>query len=176
MIKKITSENPDNHWSFLNVKDKIVMDMGCSFWDSTWNEGWLSSSEYFVSKEAKKVIGFDCAKHDIDRYHELYPNHQKYFMFHLCVNKDEHIENLLDDFQPEVIKCDIEGAEIHFQNITKYEINSVKEIGIEYHNEPTREMCIDRFNKWGFKVIDLYQLGNEDIQRVGVYHAKKNII
>lgn len=28
-IGKITSENPEIHWRFLNCKNKIVMDMGC---------------------------------------------------------------------------------------------------------------------------------------------------
>lgn len=172
MENKIISENPENHWRFLNPKDKIVMDMGCSFWDSSWNEGWLSSSEYLVSRGAKKLIGFDCAGHDIEKYHQLYGNDGKYFTFQLCVNKDEHIEDLLQQYKPQVIKCDIEGAEIHFKNVTKEMINFVDEMGIEYHNDPTRDLIREKIKEWGFNHT-LYQLGDLDTERVGVYHLWK---
>jgi len=171
-LEKITSENPENHWRFLNPKDKIVMDMGCSFWDSTWNEGWLSSSEYFVSKGAKKLIGFDCAEHDILKYKKLYGNDGTYYTFHLCVNTDKHIEDLLLQYKPQMIKCDIEGAEIHFQNVKKDMIPFVEEIAIEYHNCPTREMCENKIKEWGFN-SQLYQLGDNDLKYVGVWHLWK---
>jgi hypothetical protein len=169
-IEKITSENPEIHWRFLNCENKIVMDMGCSFWDSTWHDDWLSSSEYFVSKGASKLIGFDCAAHDIEKYHQLYGNAGKYYTFQLCVNANEQIEDLLEHYKPQVIKCDIEGAEIHFQNVTKEMIEFVDEIAIEYHNDPTRILCEQKMVEWGFTNHQLYQLGNEDINRVGVWH------
>ena len=147
--------------------------MGCSFWDSTWNEGWLSSSEYFVSNGASKLIGFDCAKHDIDKYHQLYGNEGKYLTFHLCVNSNQQIEDLLFQYKPQVIKCDIEGAEIHFENVTKEMIDFVDEIAIEYHNEPTKAMCERKLEEWEFKNYQLYQLGDNDINIVGVYHLWK---
>ena len=172
-IEKITSENPNNHWRFLNCQDKIVMDMGCSFWDSTWNEGWLSSAEYFVDKGAKKLIGFDCAAHDIKKYHDLYGNEGKYYTFQICINSNQQIENLLLQYKPQVIKCDIEGAEIHFQNVTKDMIDFVDEIAIEYHNGPTRDLCENKITEWQFPNHQLYQLGNEDTNRVGVWHFWK---
>jgi hypothetical protein len=140
-VDVIISENPENHWRFLNPTDKIVMDMGCSFWDSTWTPGWLSSSEYFVSRGASKLIGFDQAEHDIKKYHDLYGNDGVYFTFVYDVKCDEDIKNLLQLYKPQVIKCDIEGAEIYFRNVTKDDISFVDEIAIEYHNGPTKEMC-----------------------------------
>ena len=172
-IEKIISENPENHWRFLNPNGKIVMDMGCSFWDSTWNEGWLSSSEYFVSKGARKLIGFDCALHDIEKYHELYGDDPKWHIFHLCVNADVQIEDLLSYYKPQVIKCDIEGAEIHFSEITKEMMEGVDEIAIEYHNVPTRVMCEQKMVEWGFPNYQFYQLGDYDINQVGVWHFWK---
>jgi hypothetical protein len=173
MIKHITSENPADHWRFLNVKDKIVMDMGCSFWDSTWNEDWLSSSEYFVSKGAKKVIGFDAAKHDIDRYNELYQNDIRYEIFHLYVNDKLGLEFILNKYKPQVIKCDIEGAEINFEDLNLDIFENIEEMAIEYHNGPTLEMCKKYLPIWGFKNIDIYQLHGLDLNSVGVYHAWK---
>ena len=174
MIEKITSENPENHWRFLNVKDKRVLDMGCSFWDSSFNEGWLSSSEYFISKDAIEVIGFDSAMQDIEKYEKLYGNDDRYNIFFLHMDSEEKMKYVLNQYKPQVIKCDIEGAEIFFDNITEEEIWFVDEIAIEYHNDPTREMCERKIKEWNFKNHQIYQLGEYDINRVGVYHYVNN--
>jgi len=170
MIEKIISENPENHWRFLNCENKIVMDMGCSFWDSSWNDGWLSSAQYFVSKGASKLIGFDCAMQDIIRYNEMYNGDAKWEIFHLCVDNELQLRELIEKYQPQVIKCDIEGAEIYFDNIEKEVMECVDEIAIEYHNEPTRIMCENKINEWGFNNSQFYQLGEYDINYVGVWH------
>lgn len=170
MIEKITSENPENHWRFLNVKDKRVLDMGCSFWDSSFNEGWLSSSEYFISKGAIEVIGFDSAMQDIEKYERLYGDDDRYKIFFLHMDSEEKMRHVLSHYKSQVIKCDIEGAEIFFDNITEDEMWFVDEIAIEYHNEPTKEMCEKKLKEWKFNKHQLYQLGNYDINRVGVYH------
>ena len=51
--------------------------------------------------------------------------------------------------------------------------DSVNEIGIEYHDKLTKEMCERKFIEWGFNIVNQYQLFEEDINRIGVYHAKK---
>jgi hypothetical protein len=170
MIEKITSENPENHWRFLNVKGKRVLDMGCSFWDSSFNEGWLSSAEYFISKGAIELIGFDSAMQDIEKYERLYGNDDRYNIFFLHMDSEEKMRHVLSQYKSQVIKCDIEGAEIFFDNITDDEIWFVDEIAIEYHNEPTKEMCERKLTEWGFANSQIYQLGDYDINRVGVYH------
>ena len=67
-MKNINSEHPYEHWSFLDVKDKVVLDMGCSFYDATYNPGMLSSAEWFVETGAINVIGFDANPYEIDKY------------------------------------------------------------------------------------------------------------
>lgn len=169
MIKLIESENPSNHWRFLDVKNKVVMDMGCSFWDSTWNEGWLSSTEYFVDRGAKKVVGFDEAQHDVDRYHQLYNGDERYDIFRLKLTEHMTLQRLLNIHKPQVIKCDIEGAEINFLHID--DLEGVEQIAIEYHNGPTKLMCETMMPLWGFENIELYQLHNNPIESAGVYNA-----
>lgn len=173
MIEKITSENPENHWRFLNPKDKIIMDMGCSFWDSTWHDDWFSSSEWFVHKGAKQVVGFDASLADILKYNEIYANDERYEMFFLHVKEKADLLSAIQKYKPEVIKCDIEGAEIHFDEITSEDLESVSEIAIEYHNVPTREMCERKLIEWNFNNHQFYQLGEYDINQVGVYHLWK---
>lgn len=170
-IKYITSENPSDHWRFLDVKYKVVMDMGCSFWDSTWHDDWLSSTEYFVDKGAKKVVGFDEAQHDIDKYHQLYNGDERYDIFKLRLDDPITLQRLLNIHKPQVIKCDIEGAEINFLHIDNLE--GVEQIAIEYHNGPTKLMCETMMPLWGFTNIELYKLGENPIESAGVYNAWK---
>ena len=120
-MKNIPNEDPQNHWSFLEVKDKLVLDMGCSFYEAYFNPGMLSSAEWFVKEGATKVIGFDSEPAEVKKYHIVYKNNPKYEIFKMFLDGDVQIRELLK-YKPQVIKCDIEGAEINFKSITNEEM------------------------------------------------------
>ena len=171
-MKNINSEHPYEHWSFLDVKDKVVLDMGCSFYDATYNPGMLSSAEWFVETGAINVIGFDANPYEVDKYNVVYKNNPKYKVFKLFVDSTEKIKDLLQH-KPEVIKCDIEGGEIYFKDITKDEMKFVEQIGIEYHDEETKKMCEVKLSEWGFDFIEQYSLMYIDTNKQGVFCGKK---
>jgi len=171
-MKNINSEHPYEHWSFLDVKDKTVLDMGCSFYDATYNPGMLSSAEWFVQTGANIVIGFDANPYEVDKYNTVYRNNPKYKVFKLFVDSTEKIRDLLQ-YNPEVIKCDIEGGEIYFKDITKDEMEFVEQIGIEYHDEETKKMCEVKLSEWGFDFIEQYSLMYIDTNKQGVFCGKK---
>jgi glycosyltransferase involved in cell wall biosynthesis len=172
-MKNINSEHPYEHWSFLDVKDKIVLDMGCSFYDATYNPGMLSSAEWFVQTGATIVIGFDANPYEVDKYNVVYRNNPKYKVFKLFVDSSEKIRDLLK-YNPEVIKCDIEGGEIYFNDITKEEMECVQQIGIEYHDEATKQMCESKLSEWGFDFVEQYSLMYIDTNKQGVFCGKKS--
>jgi glycosyltransferase involved in cell wall biosynthesis len=172
-MKNINSEHPYEHWSFLDVKDKTVLDMGCSFYDATYNPGMLSSAEWFVQTGANIVIGFDANPYEVDKYNTVYRNNPKYKVFKLFVDSTEKIRDLLQ-YNPEVIKCDIEGGEIYFKDITKDEMKFVEQIGIEYHDEETKKMCEVKLSEWGFDFIEQYSLMYIDTNKQGVFCGKKS--
>jgi glycosyltransferase involved in cell wall biosynthesis len=171
-MKNINSEHPYEHWSFLDVKDKTVLDMGCSFYDATYNPGMLSSAEWFVQTGANIVIGFDTNPYEVDKYNTVYRNNPKYKVFKLFVDSTEKIRDLLQ-YNPEVIKCDIEGGEIYFKDVTKDEMEFVEQIGIEYHDEETKKMCEVKLSEWGFDFIEQYSLMYIDTNKQGVFCGKK---
>jgi glycosyltransferase involved in cell wall biosynthesis len=172
-MKNINSEHPHEHWLFLDVKDKVVLDMGCSFYDATYNPGMLSSAEWFVQTGANIVIGFDANSYEVDKYNIVYRNNPKYKIFNLFVDSSEKIKNLLK-YNPEVIKCDIEGGEIYFNDITKEEMDCVQQIGIEYHDEATKQMCESKLSEWGFDFVEQYSLMYIDTNKQGVFCGKKS--
>lgn len=171
-MKNINSEHPHEHWSFLDVKNKIVLDMGCSFYEATYNPGMLSSVEWFVQMGAHIVIGCDANSYEVDKYNVVYRNNPKYKVFKLFVDSSEKIKDLLK-YNPEVIKCDIEGGEIYFNDITKEEMECVQQIGIEYHDEATKQMCESKLSEWGFDFIEQYSLMYIDTNKQGVFCGKK---
>lgn len=159
-MKKITSEEPVDHWGFLNVKDKVVLDLGCSKFHST-----IPTYEWFLQQEASKVIGIDLEEEQ---------SNENFTFYRLCIDSDEKIKNLLQEHPIDVIKADIEGAEKYFKNITQEDFKDVTELAIEYHDEEMKELVLSKLAEWAFGIVDTYQLFDIDIARMGVIHAKKN--
>lgn len=172
-MKNIPTEDPKHHWSFLQVKDKLVLDMGCSFYEAYYHPGMLSSAEWFIQEGAKQVIGFDGDPAEVEKYNIVYKDNPQYQVFELWLNSDSHIRELLE-LKPEVIKCDIEGAEINFMSITKEEMDCVEEIAFEYHDVATREMCEKKLPEWGFTYIEQFSLLDRSPEEQGVYYGSKN--
>lgn len=172
-MRNISTEDPKDHWSFLQVKDKLVLDMGCSFYEAYYHPGMLSSAEWFVQEGARQVVGFDGDPAEVEKYSVVYKDNPKYQVFELWLNSDTHIRELLE-LKPEVIKCDIEGAEINFMSITKEEMDSVEEIAFEYHDVATREMCEKKLPEWGFTYIEQFSLLDRSPEEQGVYYGSKN--
>ena len=155
---KITSEEPDNHWGFINFKDKIVLDLGCGKFHST-----ISTYDWFLQNGAKQVIGVDLGDETSEDINFIYSGGE--------VNSKERLLKLINEYNPEVIKSDIEGAEIHFKDIEN--LHNVKEFAIEYHSADLKNMLINRFNVWGFDYIEEIQLMDCNSDEQGVLYAKK---
>lgn len=152
---KITSEEPIEHWYFLTPKDKIILDLGCNRFYSS-----ISTAEWFIGEGAKELIGVDLSLCDFE-----HPN----FINHIdIIDSTDKIKKYLQ-YNPQIIKCDIEGAEIYFDGID--ELPSVEEIAIEYHTELIKPFIERKLNEWGFNKIITYQIFDEDINRIGVFHA-----
>lgn len=155
---KITSEEPDNHWGFINFKDKIVLDLGCGKFHST-----ISTYDWFLQNGAKQVIGVDLGNETSEDINFIYSGGE--------VNSKERLLKLLNEYNPQVIKSDIEGAEIHFKDIEN--LHNVKEFAIEYHSADLKNMLINRFGVWGFNYIEEIQLMDCNSDEQGVLYAKK---
>jgi SAM-dependent methyltransferase len=158
-MKKITSEEPIDHWGFLKVKDKIVLDLGCGKFHST-----ISTPEWFIQNGAQKVIGIDLSSEfEYDK-----------FIYHaMAIENSQQIKGLIETYKPHIIKADIEGAEIHFNNVEISDLGVVSEIAIEYHSNELMELIFNKLADWDFALLDIYQLFDIETERMGVIHAVK---
>jgi hypothetical protein len=154
----VTSEEPSNHWGFIDFKDKIVLDLGCGKFHSS-----ISTYEWFLQNGAKQVIGVDLGNETSENINFIYSSGS--------IHSKERLLNLINEYNPEIIKSDIEGAEIHFKDINN--LHSVKEFAIEYHSADLKNMLLDKFVTWGFDSIEEIQLMDCNIEEQGVLYAKK---
>ena len=101
---RIGSEEPIDHWGFLDVKDKVILDLGCSPFHSS-----ISTPQYFIEKGASKVIGIDLGY--------MQWTNDKLIMIPMTIQNTKQIQDLLAIYKPDIIKADIEGAEFVFGGI-----------------------------------------------------------
>ena len=158
-MTKITSEEPIDHWGFLNVKDKIVLDLGCGKFHST-----ISTPEWFIQQGAERVIGIDLSS-------EL--EYDKFTYHAMSIDNPQQIKDLIETYKPHIIKADIEGAEIHFNGVELSDLGVVTEVAIEYHDNELMELIFNKLADWGFALINIYRLFDIETERMGVIHAVK---
>ena len=118
-----TSKEYDGSWGVASYKGKKVLDLGC-------DNG--SSSEYFLSKGATHVVAVDC---DDKMFAELEENAigKEITPVKMKVTTREDFTGLIHEHMPDVIKCDIEGWEVHFLEMDRDVVRLVPEYLFEIH-------------------------------------------
>lgn len=163
----ITSEHPNNHWHFLNVKDKVVLDLGCGI-----NSEYTPTPWYFiVEQNAKFVVGVDSDNNSYQWFKEHFVV-KNFIPIMDWVDRWEKIQMYIQYWKPEVIKMDIEGSEIFMQPLDDRIFDNVEEIAIEYHNLPCLMTIENKLKQVGFK-LEYYKFDHRDIDYQGVLYAHK---
>lgn len=147
----IHSEKASEHWGPFNVKNKVVLDLGCGMWS-----GLDSFSQYspiwFGENGATKVIAVDSNKNDIQYYKDNVKQDQKYDFIEKYISSTSEIEEWIISNEIDALKSDIEGDEKYILDINPEVMNRVKEIAIEYHTLELKGKFISKFKDWGFNL------------------------
>ena len=161
----IRSEKPDDHWSFLPVENKIILDLGCGI-----NSQFTPTPWYFLQeRKAKKVYGVDP---DINSYNWFRQNFnvQNFIHFMDFVDRLEKLEWYFGNSKPEVVKIDIEGSEIHLHALDPKYLSTVTDIAIEYHSFSNLVSCETLLDKLGM-IKHYYKFENLDVEYQGVIYG-----
>ena len=137
-IESATNENIVRHWGEsqfnINYKDKTILDLGASYGDA---------AEYFIFCGAKLVI---CIESNESYFKVLEENSERFdkklLPIFVKIKSPEDVENLIKEYKPDIIKADIEGAEVHIVNLSNELWKTVPEYIIETH-EPYGYMKTD---------------------------------
>jgi hypothetical protein len=167
IIKTIKSESPDDHWDFLPIFGKVVLDLGCGI-----NSEHMPTPWYFLeTRKAKKVYGVDSDPNSYQWFRQNF-NVQNFIPFMDNIDRIEKIEWYIKNIEPEIIKMDIEGAEIMFFALDPKYLLPVNHIAIEYHNYVCLMGCEKYLKENGFE-IEYYAFENRDIEYQGVLYGKR---
>lgn len=167
---KILSENSEHHWPFLNTKGSTLLDLGCGRHDTP---NLPDTSSFYLGQEANKVISVDASQTEIDFFNSSGLDNNKFTFICKRIESKEDILSLITEYNPTVIKCDIEEYETNFYDMTKEEMSDVVEIAIEYHNLDIRLRIAEKINEWGFNIHSEGKFGFVDAPQMGVLFAKR---
>ena len=85
-----------------------------------------------------------------------------------------YIRNLIKEYNPTAIKCDIEEYETNFYDITQEEMANVVEFGLEYHSFDILEKMTQKLIEWGFTIHTEAKFGFVNAPQMGVLFCSKN--
>lgn len=164
----INSEDPHDHWNMLPVKGKVVLDLGSGIWDHS-----LPTPLYFLQEGAERVIGVD-GSHQSYQWFEQNLQDDRFIQHMDMMDSKGKFELFLGYYKPDVIKCDVEGGELHLMGLNPSLFNSVMDISIEYHDPTTKFVCEQTLKNNGF-TLQHYTFPGIDPKNQGVVYGTKQI-
>lgn len=161
------SENYDLHWNYVSFEGKVVLDLGADYG---------SSAYYFWKKGATQVVAVEG---DHKNAEKLRINAKKY---HFIVPIEKYVDSsddftfLIDRYNPDLVKVDIEGSEVHLLTCKDEVLLKVPEWLIECHSLEVYKQLCRKFLSLGFKVSSLDYVGNfrRGLIKVLIVESKKD--
>jgi hypothetical protein len=176
IIREVDSENPNLHWEFVNCMDKICLDLGCGRWESVEyrDPNWPTTPEWLILNGATKVYAIDIDENEINWYKDNVSN--VYNVIPICrrISTVDDIRDILNTFKPKMVKCDIEGAESVFLELTDDEFCYIEHYALETHSDELHKLFIDKFTSLGYDIIAEIDL--KHARPMKVLFAEKNNI
>jgi len=162
----IKSEDPEDHWSYLRVNNKRVLDLGCGRWETAdFNR---TTPIYFLSKGAKFVVGVDINQDEIDFFKDK--NIDKTDFIQLNVNNIKTLTDLINLYNIQTIKMDIEGHERIILDGLAEDFKSIENIAIEYHIGADVDSIKNKLEEFGFTITHVGKLW---VENMGVIFSEK---
>jgi hypothetical protein len=155
IYEQTDSENPSLHWGYIKCKDKIAIDLGCGRWETVEyrDPNWPTTPEWLIKLGASKVIAFDIDETEVNWYNENISPIMPVTAVHSAITTVDHIRDILTTYQPSVVKCDIEGFEQVFLELTDDEFSSIDFYALETHSDELYNSFKDKFDKLGYDII-----------------------
>jgi len=166
----ILSEKSEHHWPFLNTRGSILLDIGCGRHDTP---DLPDTSPVYLGQEAERVIAVDASQKEIDFFISSDLDKNKFTFICRRIESKEDILDLIREYNPSVIKCDIEEHETNFYGITSDEMSGINEIAIEYHTFEILENIKNKMIEWGFFIHSEGKFGFVNAPQMGVLFARR---
>lgn len=156
-----TGDDLPSHWGFATFKDKTILDLGADRGSTVW---------YFFSEGAEQIIAIEG---DPALYAELennYGRHPFCHCIHLMITQATQIESLIRIHKPDLVKIDVEGAEIHLLGVPREVLTTVQVYLIETHDPDIHSRMVHYLSIYGYYISEHYQHPG---QGISVIYATK---
>lgn len=139
----IESEAPLEHWGFVEVVGKTVLDLGCAYFGADSEK----TPTFFLEAGASYVVGVDMTLSGLESIND--PN---IALIQLSIESPNEIAKLYERFEPQVVKCDIEGAEMHLLSLSDGIFKMPEQYAIEVHSDELDEAFTKKLRSCGYKI------------------------
>lgn len=157
---KVNNENPNEHWQFVSVTNRIVLDLGCGRWEHVEhrNPNCSTTPEFFKQRGATHVVAIDCDPREINWFNSKFSKEENYEFILGCINSANDFSDLILRYNPNCVKIDIEGAESNIIHMSNYIFSKVDEYYIETHNQQLYESCTSKLTLCGYQITNIIDL------------------
>ena len=143
------------HWRYLNIQQSdTLLDFGCGRWESNT---YITTPEYF-SDFCDSVYAFDYNQEEINWFKYNFKNNNKLKFYQIDLSNHNVIQRIYLDFNPTVVKCDIEKNEMHLLNINEDLFKTVRSYAIETHRNWIFDAFMSEFPKRGYEITAIINL------------------
>lgn len=139
----IESEAPIEHWGFVEVMGKTVLDLGCAYFGADSEK----TPTFFLENGAAYVIGVDTTLSGLENITD--PN---IVLIQMTIESPDEIAKMYERFEPDVVKCDIEGAEIHLLYLPDGIFQQPSQYAIEVHSDELDEAFTNKLRSCGYRI------------------------
>lgn len=159
-IKQINTENPKEHWEFIDCYNKIVLDLGCGRWEHVEyrDPSWPTTPEYLIQKGASKVYALDSDPNEYQWFKSTFKDNGKIIPLLGKISSTEDAIEIIKKYKPDTIKMDIEGFEEAFLNVPDEQFSTVNFYAIETHSDDLYNKFIEKFNKCEYEITAILEL------------------
>lgn len=160
ITEQTNSENPSLHWKYINCNGRVALDLGCGRWEKVEyrDPTWATTPEYLIQKGATKVYAFDIDPEEINWYTNHVATKMAVFPELMTISTVADIRSIMKKYEPKAVKCDIEGAERVFLELTNEEFCSIDHYALETHSMELYDAFVQRFNALNYEIVAVIDL------------------
>lgn len=176
IVKEIFVENPDQHWEYINVEGKRVLDLGCGDFGNATTLPYPSTVEYLLERQASFVVGVDISAVDTENLKNKI-DMSKIKVLSMPIESSTQIIDLVEQNNIDIVKCDIEGFETALFDIPVEAFRKVEEYYVETHGNDLHNKCIEKLTECGYDIYAEINLGQTNHHPQGsckVLFARRN--
>lgn len=143
----IGSEDPRHHWKDITCTGMTVLDLGAGNFGGQHDQDYATTSDYWLQHGATKVYAVDANAADLavltDPRIECYCE---------CVVSAEMIADYYSRWQPDMVKCDIEGSEKNLFDLPPDTFALPRAYALETHTVELLDRCAELLHQHGYTV------------------------